>query len=222
MTNYKGFETEAEGEEDHESGIYLSISDLMSSLFLFFALLFITVLVQLNKYEEESKQQKNIVIGTLQGQLKANNVAVKVNEETGDVSIQDKILFDEGSAELKPEGKAFLQKFIPVYSRVIFSQAAIENQITRVVIEGYTSSKGEYEDNLELSLLRSLSVSRYIFSKDLNFKDKSSLKKKILASGRGEIDAKPIDDPADRAVLFRFQFKGEEFSQWYQKNQLPQ
>ena len=44
MTNYKGFETEAEGEENHEAGIYLSISDLMSSLFLFFALLFITVL----------------------------------------------------------------------------------------------------------------------------------------------------------------------------------
>lgn len=222
MTNSKGFETEVEGEEDHESGIYLSISDLMSSLFLFFALLFITVLVQLDDYKKQIDKQRNIVIGTLQGQLKANNVAVKVNEETGDVSIREAILFDEGSAELKPEGKAFLQKFIPVYSRVIFSQRAIENQITRVVIEGYTSSKGEYEDNLELSLLRSLSVSKYIFSKDLKFKDKSSLKKKILVSGRGESDANLIDSPADRKVLFRFQFKGEEFSQWYQKNQLPQ
>lgn len=48
-TNYKGFEIEAEGKQDHESGIYLSISDLMSSLFLFFALLFITVLVQLKE-----------------------------------------------------------------------------------------------------------------------------------------------------------------------------
>lgn len=222
MANYKGFETEVEDEQDHESGIYLSISDLMSTLFLFFALLFITVLVQLKDYQEQVAKQKNIVIGTLQGQLKANNVAVKVNEETGDVSIQDKILFDEGSAELTPKGKAFLQKFIPVYSQVIFSQPAIENQITRVVIEGHTSSKGTYEQNLELSLQRSLSVSKYIFSKDLNFKTKPRLSKKILASGRGEIESQPIDNSADRKVVFRFQFKGEEFSQWYQKNQLPQ
>lgn len=221
MTNYKGFEMEAEGEQDHEAGIYLSISDLMSSLFLFFALLFITVLVQLKDYQDQIAKQKNIVIGTLQGELKANNVAVKVNEETGDVSIQDKILFDEGSAELTPKGKAFLKRFIPVYSQVIFSQAAIENQITRVVIEGHTSSKGEYVDNLELSLLRSLSVSKYIFSKDLNFQTKQRLKSKILASGRGKIEAQPIDNPADRKVVFRFQFKGEEFSQWYEKNQLP-
>lgn len=222
MTNYKGFETEAEGEENHEAGIYLSISDLMSSLFLFFALLFITVLVQLKEYQDQNSKQKNIVIGTLQGQLKANNVAVKVNEETGDVSIQDKILFDEGSAELTPKGKAFLQKFIPVYSQVIFSQPAIENQITRVVIEGHTSSKGTYEQNLELSLLRSLSVSKYIFSKDFNFNTKSRLSQKILASGRGEIESQKSDNSADRKVVFRFQFKGEEFPQWYQKNQLPQ
>jgi len=222
MTNSKGFEIEAEGEEDHESGIYLSISDLMSTLFLFFALLFITVLVQLKEYQDQVAKQRNIVIGTLQGQLKANNVAVKVNEETGDVSIQDNILFDEGSAELTPKGKAFLQKFIPVYSQVVFSQPAIENQITRVVIEGHTSVKGTYEQNLELSLLRSLSVYKYIFSKDLKFKTKPDLRKKILASGRGETDAQPIETSADRKVVFRFQFKGEEFSQWYQKNQLPQ
>lgn len=222
MTNSKGFEMEAEGEPDHESGIYLSISDLMSSLFLFFALLFITVLVQLKEYQDQNANQKRILIGTLMGQLKAANVNVKVNEETGDVSIQDNILFDEGSAELKPKGKAFLQKFIPAYSKVIFSQPEIEKQITRVVIEGHTSSKGEYEDNMELSLLRSLSVAKYI-SKEMSFSTKPRLKQKILASGRGEIEAdKKIDNPADRKVVFRFQFKGEEFSQWYQKHQFTQ
>lgn len=222
MTNSKGFEMEAEGEPDHESGIYLSISDLMSSLFLFFALLFITVLVQLKEYQDQNANQKRILIGTLMGQLKAANVNVKVNEETGDVSIQDNILFDKGSAELKPKGKAFLQKFIPAYSKVIFSQPEIEKQITRVVIEGHTSSKGEYEDNMELSLLRSLSVAKYI-SKEMSFSTKPRLKQKILASGRGEIEAdKKIDNPADRKVVFRFQFKGEEFSQWYQKNQFTQ
>lgn len=222
MADYNAFEMEAEVEQEQDSGIYLSISDLMSSLFLFFALLFITVLVQLKDYQEQIANQKRIFIGTLIGQLRAANVGVKVNEETGDVSIRDAILFDEGSAELKPSGKAFLQKFIPVYSQVIFSKPSIEKQITRVVIEGHTSSKGDYEQNLELSLLRSLSVSKYIFSTNVNFNTKSRLSQKILVAGRGEIESEPIDNPADRKVVFRFQFRGEEFAQWYQKNQLPQ
>lgn len=75
---------------------------------------------------------------------------------------------------------------------------------------------------MELSLLRSLSVSKYIFSKDLKFDTKSRLKQKIMAAGRGEIESQKIDNPADRKVVFRFQFRGEEFAEWYQKNQLPQ
>lgn len=222
MINFNRFEIETEVEPQHESGIYLSISDLMSSLFLFFALLFITVLVQLKEYQDQLANQKRLVIGTLIGQLKSANVGVKVNEATGDVSIQDGILFDEGSAELTPKGKVFLQKFIPLYSQTIFSKPSIEEQITRIVIEGHTSSKGSYQQNLELSLLRSLSVSNYIFSNDLEFATKLRLSQKIIAAGRGEIEAQKIDNPADRKVVFRFQFKGEEFSQWYQKNQLPQ
>ena len=63
-----------------------------------------------------------------------------------------------------------------------------ERQIVRVIIEGHTSSKGSDKDNLELSLRRALSVSDYI-SNQLDFSTKKRLKQKILASGRGEIDA---------------------------------
>ncbi len=127
---------DAELTEDEDSSIYLSIGDLMSGLLMFFALLFITALLQL----AENDVPKRVVIGNVVGQMKSNNINVKVNPDTGDISIQESILFAKGSTELKPEGKAFLRRFIPVYSGVIFSKPEFEKEISRVVIEGHTSS----------------------------------------------------------------------------------
>ncbi|HLO88811.1 MAG TPA: OmpA family protein [Nostocaceae cyanobacterium] len=192
--------------EDDDSSVYLSIGDLMSGLLMFFALLFITALLQL----AEKDTPKRVVIGNVVGEMQSKNINVKVNPETGDVSIQESILFAQGSAELKPEGKDFLRRFIPVYSSVIFSKSEFEREISRVVIEGHTSSEGDYKTNLELSVMRSSSVAKYIFY-DMNFTNKSALSQKILAAGRGEIEAdQGSDNPSDRKVVFRFQFRSDE------------
>lgn len=209
MDNFSNWEYEAET-DDYNSSVLLSIGDMMSGLLMIFALLFITVLLQL----KERDAPKRIVIGTVIGALKSNNVNVEVNPESGDVSIKESILFAENSAELTSDGKKFLRSFIPVYSNVIFSKPLFEKEITRVVIEGHTSSKGTYDANLQLSLLRSFSVSKYIFSPEINFKTKSQLSQKIIASGRGEIESRQdIDEPKDRKVTFRLQFKGDDLSQ---------
>lgn len=206
-------------EDDQDASTFLSIGDLMSSLLMFFALLFITALVQLQEYKEQAQEQRQIFIGTLIEQLNGNNVDVTVNQETGDVSVRASILFDKGSAELKPEGQAFLRQFIPVYSGVIFSKPLFEEQIARVIIEGHTSSEGTYEQNLQLSLQRSLAVSQYIFSQPFTFSTKPRLSQRIMAAGRGEIESDQTrDNPGDRKVVFRFQFKGEEFAEWYRQH----
>ncbi|PSF29690.1 chemotaxis protein MotB [Aphanothece hegewaldii CCALA 016] len=214
MNDWSNWRQDSAVNDQEDSSVLLSIGDLMSGLLMIFALLFITVLVQL---KEMQKTQK-IVIGTVLDALKDNNVDVKVNPETGDVSIRDSILFDENSSELKPEGKRFLQSFIPVYSQVIFSKPLFEEEITRVIIEGHTSSAGNYETNLKLSLLRSYSVAEYIFSPEMKFSTKSQLSQKIMTAGRGEIESQQkYDEPSDRKVTFRFQFKGEKFLENYQK-----
>jgi outer membrane protein OmpA-like peptidoglycan-associated protein len=225
MNSFEQFEPDTEAEEDN-SGIWLSISDLMSGLLMFFALLFIVVQVQLQqeitkaqRLEKELKTYKKAVddlplkiIGVIEG--KFSQGVVEVDDQTGDVKIGDRILFDEGSAELKPAGKQFLKRFIPIYSDVVFSNTLFESQINRVVIEGHTSSKGSGKANMELSLRRALSVSDYIFSEQLNFKTKQKFQQKILASGRGEIDAdKSKDNSSDRKVVFRFQLRREDFGE---------
>ena len=210
--------SELDLEEEQDSGVWLSISDLMSGLLLFFALLFIATQIQLQnkieqlrKYREALENLPLIVVTAIEEGV--GGEAVQVDPETGDVSLDDKILFAEGESELKPEGKKFLNKFIPVYSDVIFSKQKFEKEIARVVIEGHTSSKGSEQANRALSLERALSVANYIFSEQLNFPNEKRFEEKILISGRGEIDANQnVDDPKDRKVTFRFQLRRPDFS----------
>jgi len=245
-------ELELEDEQDQESGVWLSISDLMSGLLLFFALLFITAQVQLQQKEVKLQQkieELQLTISKLQKkekELRATEIklqqkikqlkkyqdaldklplviltkieegiggnAIEVDPKTGDVSLDDKILFAEGQSELKPKGKQFLREFIPLYSQVIFSDTAFQKDIARVVIEGHTSSNGSKEYNRSLSLKRALSVANYIFSDELKFKNKQRLEDKILVSGRGEVDANQNrNDPKDRKVTFRFQLRRPNF-----------
>ena len=220
--------TELENIETAETGIWLSLGDLMSGLLMLFALLFITVQLQLQqklievekleeeleakiteleRYQEAFDRLPLVILTAIESELGGSD-AVSVDPETGEVSIRDRILFDRGSATLKSEGKQFLEQFIPIYTQVIFSNEEFDRQITRIIIEGHTSSQGSEESNLELSLIRALSVTNYIFSDNLNFTQKSRFKEKILAGGRGEIEANPnADVPGDRKVVFRFQFR---------------
>lgn len=205
MSDFSDFEMDGEILEELDSGVWLSVGDLMSGLLMFFALLFITVMVQLKNYQEAFDKLPLVILNTLRQEVPGGD-KLAVDPRTGDVSIPDAILFDEDSAELKPAGKQFLLSFIPVYSKVIFSNGEFDGMITRVIIEGHTSSPGTEKENMNLSLQRALSVSDYISS--LNFSTQSKFKYKILAAGRGELDAnQKKNDPADRKVVFRFQLR---------------
>ncbi len=214
MSNFLEYETEEELIEEQDSGVWLSVGDLMSGLLMFFALLFIAVSAQLVEYNNIIKK---IPLAIIEATKNIKGVGDSINvEPNGDLSLDNKILFDEGKANLKPEGKQFLNEFIPIYTQTIFSNKEFDDQVSRIIIEGHTSSKGEEKDNMELSFKRALAVTEYINS--IEFPDKDKLKQKLLAGGRGEIDSnQEFDSPNDRKVMFRFQFKrgelGEIFNQ---------
>ncbi|HEY9865039.1 MAG TPA: OmpA family protein [Candidatus Obscuribacterales bacterium] len=213
MSDLSELELETELQEEQDSGVYLSIGDLMSGLLMFFALLFITVMVQLKQVQDRINELPNQVIEVIRELPRGDQI--KIDSKTGDVSIPDAILFDKGSAELKPQGKEFLKLFIPKYTDVIFSNSTFEDSVIRVIIEGQTSYLGDDQYNMDLSFKRSLSVYNYIFSKELNFKNKSKFKTKLMAAGRGEVEAnQKIDDPRDRRVVFRFQLKQIDWDQF--------
>ena len=205
---------EAPNQEIDETGAWLSIGDLMSGLLMIFSLLLIVALLQLTQEAEKAKESRIVIIQSLQKTLSEEGINAKINPETGDISILDSLLFDQASYTLKANGKEFLHKFVPVYSKAIFTTPKISDEIVYVVVEGRTSSLGGYDHNMQLSLMRANSVSQEISS--MEFPMKEVFQSKVLNAGRGETEANQlIDDPADRSVLFRFQFKSERFLHWF-------
>lgn len=193
-----------------ESGVWLSVGDLMSVLLMIFALLLISALVQISEVYEESQNTRIVIIKDINDKLNAEGIGVQADPETGDISITDSILFDLNDYKLKASGQEFLEKFIPIYSDAIFQSKATADEVSRVVIEGHSSSEGAFDRNMELSVLRANSVIAFVNS--MEFRDKQRFFDKAVISGRGPIEARQdVADAADRKVKFRFQFKDEEF-----------
>ena len=212
-------------QEEEENSVMLSIGDLMSGLLMVFALLFIIVFVQyqvalekskelekkIQKYDEAFKNLPEIVRGRLEEAIGKGNFAV--DPKTGDLQIGDRILFDEDSATLN--AKIFLKQFIPAYSKIIFTlPVELESQVTRISVEGSTSSSGSDSENMDLSLRRASAVYQYIFN-DVSFPSfdtKDRLREKMLVAGRGALDSnRTTVDPKDRRVTFRFQVRRPNF-----------
>lgn len=193
-----------------DSGAWLSVGDLMSGLLMIFALLLISALVQISEVSEQSQNNRVIIIKGINDSLASAGIDVSADPETGDISILDSVLFGRDDDELKQSGKDFLNRFVPLYGKVIFQSDEVAEEVVRIVIEGHTSREGRFNYNMKLSLLRANSVSEYIHS--MKFVNKKAFFNKVLISGRGPIDANTTQIKAeDRSVKFRLQFKGQQF-----------
>lgn len=193
-----------------ENGTWLSIGDLMSALLMIFALLLISALVQIADVAEKSKNNRVMIIKGLEDGFEAAGIDATPNPETGDISITNSVLFEQNDYRLKRDGEVFLDKFIPVYSEVVFQNKETAEEVVRIVVEGHSSSEGNFEHNMRLSVLRANSVFEYISL--MEFPNKPDYLQKLLISGRGAIDSdQTTANEADRKVMFRFQFKGQEF-----------
>lgn len=200
--------------EIDETGTWLSIGDLMSGLVMLFALLLVVSLLLISEAADRAKASRIVIIQALEETLKSAGINANIDQKSGDISILDSVLFDSGSYDLKPEGVRFLETFVPIYSRALFSDEKTAEQIQFVVIEGHTSAAGGWDYNMELSLKRANSVSQEI--SQMIFDGKGAFRKRLLVSGRGEANAEQkYNQASDRKVVFRFQFTGDQFLEWF-------
>lgn len=198
------------------AGIYLSLSDLMSGLMLFFALLFISVLARLQEAQEQVIDTRSAVITALAEALEESDVAVQTTED-GEIVFAEEMLFSAGSAALTDQGADLLARFAPVYADVILSNPDFDAEVSRIVLEGHTSSEGGELYNLDLSLRRASSVTAGLLAPDVPYRQPDHaerLKEKLYPAGRGPWDAADEVEAADRRVVLRLQFRGEEFVAW--------
>lgn len=154
-------------------------------------------------------QKKADLVADLAAACAQAGLDVTVNAQTGEITLDAGVLFGINESEVTPEGRAFLNQFVDVYTTVVFDEK-YDGFISRILVEGHTDTNGSYEMNLELSQNRADSVKAYCLSDDCGVSaDRlAALESMIQAEGRsydqpiygenGEVDM-----AASRRVSFR-------------------
>lgn len=190
------------GYQNEENIFWITMTDLMLGLVLVFMILFFYS--STSSYFEKVREQT--ITGNINTQLseklKEQNVDASVDLFSGVVNISDLELFELNSWELSPKGRAYLQKFVPIYVNTIFANEDYKGKITGLVIQGHTDSQTfagvatpeeQYMKNMELSLKRAYSVASYFRHTSYDKKYSNDLEKIMLVEGCSY--SKPVLDP---------------------------
>ena len=157
------------------------------------------------------------VIEALRKEFSANNVNVKIDPQTGALTLDSNVMFDYDDTTLSEEGQEVLLQVLPIYCHVLLSDQYIDN-IGKIIIDGYTDTDGTYEYNLQLSQQRSLAVAMFLVEKEDEFlsSDESATLRDILTVNGHSMSnpvldsAGNIDMDASRRVEVKFRLKDEE------------
>lgn len=172
---------------------------------------------ELQELQEQKAAMENYVVRSsiISNQFSAfsgSGLQINIDPDTGEIVLANSILFDAGSDVLRPEGKAFLNEFIPLYLDVLM-KPEYEGYISEVIIEGHTDTNGAYFGNLSLSQARASNVMEYSLKvPGLSKQQKAYLQAMVSATGRGSADpvydeAGNVDMDACRRVEFKFRMK---------------
>lgn len=180
-------------EEADNNVFWTTMSDLMLGLAIIFMTLFVLAMTGFTQETVELQQNQIKASEQMAEKLKEADIDAEVDKLTGNVKISDLQLFDVGSYTLTPQGKQYLDKFIPIYVETIFSNPALYENVTNVVIQGHTDTqmfKGlktpneQFVKNMELSLLRANAVEQYMFQTKYNRKYDTNLRKLVTVEGK--------------------------------------
>lgn len=159
---------------------------------------------------QEITQMKTNLYNELSAAFSAEGLAVTVDKVNGEIALDTSVLFGGDSAELSAEGKEILNKFIKVYSSVIYSDK-YNGFITKTLVEGHTAplAGSTYASGYSLSLERATNVMNYCLSPEAGVDASSPIANTLEAVGYS--NSQPIykadgtvDLDASRRVSFRF------------------
>lgn len=160
---------------------------------------------QLAQVKSELVARKKIANEIQKGFAKMG-IKAAVNGETGDVLLDfGESYFESNSANLTSDMRSVLQKAMPVYSKSLFGNENVADQISSVEIIGFASPtyKGKVIDpnsnkpldrdglkyNMDLSYKRAKSIFNYILDNgEMNFEYRDTLVPNLKVSGRSFLD----------------------------------
>jgi len=196
-------------EDKTELSFWLSISDLMSSILIIFILLFVYKTINSIKAERIKESIIREITDTKEH--------VDIDDRTGTIKIDEKILFEVDQYYLKDEGKEYLRRVIPLYLKIFIENEKFKSRLDQIIIEGHSDDMGSYIYNMDLSQKRATEVLKYIYTTMDNFSnsERQELEKYITANGKSKTDLiykenGEVDRAKSRRVEIKFKLKDEE------------
>ena len=165
---------------------------------------------QLNEVKAELAARRGIATEIKRGFDKLG-IKADINLETGDVLLDfGQAYFESDSSTLKDDMRNVLRKAMPVYSKSLFGNPTVSNQISSVEVIGFASptyrgklvnpmsTKPEDREalkyNMDLSYKRAKSIFNYILDeKEMNFQHRETLVPNLKVSGRSFLDLMKMD-----------------------------
>lgn len=171
------------------------------------------VVEDLNLTRIKIKNLTGIKVKVVQNLKAKLGESIRIDPETGALRFASNILFNQGSAELKPGAKQELSRILGGYIDTLLSDPKMRRYIDLVTIEGHTNSDGTYLYNLQLSQQRALAVMAFLYEQFP--KNRALFREYLSASGRAY--AQPVldaqggeDKEASRRIEIKFRIKNEE------------
>lgn len=211
---------------------WTTMSDLMLGLAIIFMTLFVLAMTGFTQETVELQQNQMKASEQMAEKLQEADIDAEVDKLTGNVKISELELFDVGSYTLSPKGKAYLDKFVPIYLETIFSNPSLYENIVNIIVQGHTDSqmfKGlnsdtdQFAKNMELSLLRANAVEQYMFKTPYNKEYNDKLKKMVVVEGKSF--AEPVltadgqeDLTKSRRVELKLRVKAKNISRMFGLN----
>ena len=159
---------------------------------------------------------KDLSASLTKADLKANV------DENGSIVLDSAVFFETGKFEIREEGKALLDRFIPVYLDVLLRDEYAD-YLGEIIIEGHTDSTGSYDNNLKLSQERALQVALYVLNMPgLTGQQKTLLQQILTATGKSWAGLIYDEDgrenaEASRRVEFKFSLKDSDMIEEMQR-----
>ena len=206
--------------ESDNNIFWTTMADLLLGLAIIFMTLFVLAMTGFTQQTLEQKKHQIEVSKELIENLKDANIDAQVDEMTGDIKISDLELFEVGSYNLSPKGKAYLDKLILIYINTIFSKKELVGEIDNIVVQGHTDSQTysglkdanlSYMKNMQLSLQRANSVADYMFKTGYDKKYSEKLREILTVEGKSNSDPILVNGKEDfnksRRVELRLKVK---------------
>ena len=106
-------------------------------------------------------QAKNDFFDDLEAAFNAEGIEVLIDRDSGVVTLDSSVLYDNNEYEINDDGKDLLDAFNRAVLSVL-SDEKYDSFLSQILIQGHTDSNGTYEHNVELSNNRANGVMEYI------------------------------------------------------------